>query len=102
MPKKPIQLRVAESDLEQWQKRADEAGESLSEWIRERCNQNSDVSGMGGVPVEGRSTPAPERPKSRKLAFAEQVAGRTGHDVGCACFQCVQAERFFKSVTKEV
>jgi hypothetical protein len=39
----------------------------------------------------------PERPRIRKSEFAESVAERTKHEPGCQCFQCVQAERFFRS-----
>jgi hypothetical protein len=101
MAKKLHSIKVEDADWEQWQRNAEAAGQGVSEWIRERCNQNSDVQRVEVVSVEKRSTSAPERPKSRKLEFAESVAGRTGHDVGCACFQCVQAERFFKSVRRD-
>lgn len=42
--KKPIQIRVDDSDLEDWTRKAGEADLSLSEWIRRKCNRESIVS----------------------------------------------------------
>lgn len=49
MRKVPIQIRVDQADLREWQRKAAEAGKSVSEWIRERCNQDAGLSGDNGV-----------------------------------------------------
>ena len=36
---KRIQLRVSESEKTEWEKSAKDLGKSLTEWIRERCNE---------------------------------------------------------------
>lgn len=92
-------LRIDLERLARWQKSAEEGGLKLAEWIRRRCDGDPDkvVRTDGDVHVVQGGTPAPERPKVRKSEFAEAVAGRTKHEPGCQCFQCVQAERFFRS-----
>jgi hypothetical protein len=128
MPMKQRALKVDDTDWAAWTQKAESSGLSIGAWIRERCN-SEDVRRVPELPVEGRGVVAPERPtvnvddvgglrardvkrydvsevsytksRTRKSEFAESVAGRTGHIVGCDCFQCVQAGRFFKSVSKE-
>jgi len=98
-------LRLDTEQLEKWQKSAEEAGLKLAEWIRRRCDGDSGkaVRPDGDVHVASGSTSAPERPakpKSPKYepgSIAVSVPDRTKHEVGCDCFQCVQAERFFRS-----
>ncbi len=34
-----VKLRVAGEDAKRWDREAERAGVSLSEWIRERCNR---------------------------------------------------------------
>jgi len=68
MPKRPIQLRVDEADLENWRAKAAEQGQDLSEWIRGRCNGSSDhedVPSARDVGATRRSTPAVDRPEKR-------------------------------------
>jgi len=108
---KRLQLRISETDLIAWKRRSNQAGKELSEWIRERCNAeegtNSGMRAAEDASVLGRSTlsgggPAePAKPRARKSEFAEAIAERTKHVVGCACFDCVQTERFFKAMRKE-
>jgi len=57
-------FKVDDADWEQWKLHSNEAGLSLSEWIRRRCNENSDdkaVRRASGVRVARRGAPAPER-----------------------------------------
>jgi hypothetical protein len=64
--KKPIQIKVDDADLAAWNTKADEAGLSLSAWIRERCNADSNgqaVRGTDSTRVAERSSRAPGKPK---------------------------------------
>lgn len=104
MRKVPIQIRVDAADLEQWQRKASGEGKNLSEWIRERCNQNGEtVRAVGTVPVGGRRADEFERPAEAPvpapLCVAESMAdtGRTKKAVPCcvhgvakgwSCWQC--------------
>jgi hypothetical protein len=122
MAMKPRSLKVEDDEWKAWHKKAEQAGIGLSEWIRSRCNDVQETSGMAGTaavaetekprdnradtpvhrtsPVEARQV-AP-KPKSKKLELAEAVAARNpGHKVGCQCFQCVQIERFIRQQRKE-
>jgi len=93
MKQKRFEMRVDESEYEDWGKKAEAVSMSLAAWIRERCNDNSEnVPRATEVPMEGRRTATPKR----KSEFADEVAGRTGHDPGCDCLVCVQQERFIR------
>lgn len=124
-----IKLRVPGEDLEKWRTLAAEAQVSLSEWIRLKCAGAVDTSvvipqytdfrgteALAEIPNPGREAehvasgsteagglkpPSAERPKGARGELAEAVAGRTRHTLGCDCFDCVQAGRFFKSMRKE-
>ena len=88
-----FKMRIDEGELAEWRKKSEAASMSVAAWIRERCNDNSEnVPRPPEVPVEGRSVAAPKR----KSEFAGEVAGRTGHEVGCGCFQCAQTEGFIR------
>lgn len=94
---KLLTVKAEDADYESWKQAAERAGMDLSAWIRGLANGASDgkdVRADAGVPVVERGTPAAKR---RKSEFAEDVARRTRHEVGCDCFQCVQAERFFRT-----
>ena len=129
--KKPIQIKVDEEDLSKWKLLAAEAQVNLSEWIRLKCAGAVDTSviipqytdfrgtealaeipgsnpgreaehvASGSTEAGGLKPPSAERPKGARGELAEAVAGRTRHTLGCDCFDCVQAGRFFKSMRKE-
>jgi hypothetical protein len=106
---KLLTVKAEDADYASWKKAAVEAGMDLSGWIRELANAARDGKNLRGASSYGvaeRRVSAPERvaeakPKSKRTELAEAVAGRTGHRVGCDCFQCVQSERFFKAMRKE-
>jgi len=106
---KLLTVKVEYEDYKSWQRAAVEAGMDLSRWIRELANAARDSKNLrraGSDGVAERRVGAPERVaeakhKSKRTELAEAVAGRTGHKVGCDCFQCVQSERFFKAMRKE-
>ena len=108
--KKPIQIKVDEVDLREWNERAAAAGMSLSAWIRLKCateipgsnpGREAEHVASGSTEAGGLKPPSAERPKGARGELAEAVAGRTRHTLGCDCFDCVQAGRFFKSMRKE-
>lgn len=123
-----IKLRVPGEDLEKWKTLAAEAQVSLSEWIRLKCAGAVDTSvvipqytdfrgteALAEIPNPGREAehvasgsteagglkPPSAKPKSAKQSLAEAVAERTRHPVGHQCFECMQAERFFRAMRKE-
>ena len=123
---KPIQIKVSDTDLESWKRVATEEGLGLSEWIRGCCN--SDVQAADEYTAElakkknaHRDTQPVREPEPVHLAERStsvssgdsgsvrestyhpdvEVARRTGHPVGCGCFQCVQCRRQFKSAIKK-
>lgn len=123
-----IKLRVPGEDLEKWKTLAAEAQVSLSEWIRLKCAVGVDTSvvipqytdfrgteALAEIPNPGREAehvasgsteagglkPPSAKPKSAKQSLAEAVAERTRHPVGHQCFECMQAERFFRAMRKE-
>jgi hypothetical protein len=71
MPKRLRTLKVDDADWEQWKGRAEQAGSSLSEWIRERCNgaagTNRDMPRSRGVHVAKRRVGSVERPAATAL-----------------------------------
>ena len=128
--KKPIQIKVDEEDLSKWKLLAAEAQVNLSEWIRLKCAgavdtsviipQYTDFRGTealaeipgsnpgreaehvaSGSTEAGGLKPPSAKPKSAKQSLAEAVAERTRHPVGHQCFECMQAERFFRAMRKE-
>ena len=107
--KKPIQIQVDEVDLREWNERAAAAGMSLSAWIRLKCATEIPGSNPGreaehvasGSTEAGGLKPPSAKPKSAKQSLAEAVAERTRHPVGHQCFECMQAERFFRAMRKE-
>jgi hypothetical protein len=115
MPKKLISLKIDDADHEDWKRKAEATGMGLSEWIRERCNGNgeanhnsdmprvAEIPDLGGsaITTGGTTTVTIAKPRARKSELAEAVAGRTRHEAGCGCFDCVQTERFFKQMRKE-
>lgn len=108
MNDKRLQLRVPDDELKEWKRKAEKEGMPVSEWVRQRCNGDSGVAGVSDVAASaGKREDATEspaeikKPKARKSENAELVAGRTGHEVGCECFDCVQVGRFFKDMRKE-
>jgi hypothetical protein len=127
MAKKLRALKVDEADWLEWGRLAKAAGLGLSEWIRERCNETSDErrergrgerdggdnrgvdvrrgSAMDTVKRRGSSSLDAARERSslrddEASSVAGAVAKRTGHSVGCDCFQCAQAARFIRSMRK--
>src|SRR5258708_14391582 len=60
-----VTFRLPEAEREEWQRQANLAGVSLSEWIRERCasadGHNQSVRGNGSAGVAERSTGARDR-----------------------------------------
>jgi hypothetical protein len=113
--KQIVSLKLEESERLAWVGKAERAGLTLSAWMRKRCNEeeangaaavqavqpNRDVSVLERSTVSAGGSAEAPKPRARKSEFAESVAGRTGHEIGCGCFQCVQAERFFKAMRKE-
>lgn len=104
-----IKLRVPGEDLEKWKTLAAEAQVSLSAWIRLKCATEIPGSNPGreaehvasGSTEAGGLKPPSAKPKSAKQSLAEAVAERTRHPVGHQCFECMQAERFFRAMRKE-
>ena len=98
MRKVPIQIRVDAHDLGEWQKRASGEGKSLSEWMRERCNQDREdmprlpevrvgrrsvVSRLpvaGGAEAAAECVPVEEHPKVASC--------KHGRPRGFNCWQC--------------
>jgi hypothetical protein len=112
MNDKTIKLRVPDEDLKNWNARADAERLSLSAWIRKQCAGVVPYPDMGPTfsevaaalpddhPVV-KAVAEAVKPKSAKQELQEAVASRTRHPVGHQCFECMQAERFFKAMRKE-
>jgi hypothetical protein len=110
--KTPFTIRVEQQDMELWQRAANLSGMSISEWARRgltafaegRVNgrHSQDVREARAVPVVERGTGAGRRPAdidgpvhpAAVSPVDQEVARRTGHPIGCDCFQCNQTRRF--------
>jgi len=66
-----------------------------------RCSGWQEVILLNGVVCLPEDLPIVQSQKRENWNMPEAIAGRTGHVVGCACFDCVQTERFFKAMRKE-
>jgi len=102
MPKRPIQIRVEDAELAEWNLRADNAALSLSAWIRERCNANGDDKAVrrdGDLDLGQRSAVASPRPASQADFNSEidaTVARKTAHEIGCDCIYCKRVRNLLK------
>ena len=96
--KKPIQIRVEEEELKQWEVAAGSLGMNLSAWIREKCsvgvadNRAKGVPRFADLPHLGGGVAAAKR--DLQLAETAAVEARKGkqcaHGVskGYHCWQC--------------
>jgi hypothetical protein len=88
-----ITVRLPATEREEWERSANLAGVSLSEWIRKRCANGHDngVRPPDPLSVDQQRTGAPERAaRSARVPSdsALKAAQRTGHKIGCACPLC--------------
>jgi hypothetical protein len=89
-----ISLRVPELERAAWQKQANLAGLSLSEWIRKRCANGhaSGVRSSDSPSVAESSTRAPSGAtgESREPEAIPRTKGRCFHGkrIGERCWQC--------------
>jgi hypothetical protein len=81
---KRLQLRITGIEQVEWKRKAVEAGQTLTDWIRERCNEA--FGGQDGRVVADLLPPEvtgvvtrdePKKPKAMKDELAVRVAGRT-------------------------
>jgi len=83
-PKVSLTVRVESSDLEDWQRRANLRGLSISEWVRRSCNQpgngvsredsaNQDALGTTEVLLDGRRTRIDKRSRGNATPTQKEL-----------------------------
>jgi hypothetical protein len=77
-----IKLRCLSGELERWKAQAEEENETLSSWIRARCN-GAIEAGAVAQSLDDRVNPEADLPTRRKV---KQCAH--GVEKGSHCWQC--------------
>jgi hypothetical protein len=79
-----IKFRLPSAELEEWKRKAGENGESLSEWVRGRCNEE-----RSAVPDVQRVEPV--REAKRREPAADAMGQPCDHDFGYGPGKCPYA-----------
>lgn len=109
-----ISFRVSDVEKAEWQRRANLAGLSISDWVRAQCAGLPELRGVGNgansasqpmrepdsASLAERSTSTPDRPagdaREPANSIDAEIARKTGHPFGHDCFQCMQVRRFLE------
>ena len=98
-----VRLRLTDVEAKDWRARAEAAGQTISDWIRERCREDrssraedvpraEDSSGAqrGARALRGRAESAEgvAAPASGISEAEKTVMRKMNHPFGCRCYEC--------------